>query len=170
MEQYRDRFQAMGITACERLFESYGVDMRHVAEWEQPKPEMVYCGIVGFSGENLKGGLVLAGSQQALSASNPVESSSVRDWVAELANQLAGRLKSQLLAHSVEIYIATPVVLRGEHLSLEARGPVAPLWFQSEKAGRVCLWLDVDLAEGFSMADDADASKAGLDEGTSLLF
>lgn len=170
MDEKRERIHLMGINACERLFESYGVDMRYVADMRQPRPEMLYCGIVGFSGENIKGGLVLAGSREALGASNPVADAGVRDWVAELANQLAGRLKSQLLAHSVEIYIATPVVLRGEHMSLESRGDVAPLWFESEKAGRVCLWLDVDLADEFAMAADADASKAGLDEGTSLLF
>jgi len=170
MDENRDRIQQMSISACERLFESYGVEMHYQVEAQLPKPEMLYCGIVGFSGENIKGGLVLAGSREALGASNPVEGAGVRDWVAELANQLAGRIKSQLLAHSVEIYIATPVVLRGEHLSLEARGPVAPLWFVSPQGGRVCLWLDVDLAEGFDMTVDADASKAGLDEGTSLLF
>jgi hypothetical protein len=171
MEDYRNRIQQLSIDACVRLFEDYGLDMRHVAPVLPSAWDMVYCGIVGFSGENIRGGLVLAGSREALGASNPVQSAGIRDWVAELANQLAGRVKSRLLAHDVELHIATPVVLRGEHLALEARGPVTPQWFHSSRSSeRVCLWMDVDLAPAFTMSATPDASKAGLDEGTSLMF
>jgi len=171
MDDHRDRIQQLSIAACVGLFESYGLEMRHAPQGVPSACDMLYCGIVGFSGENIRGGLVLAGSQEALGASNPVETAGIRDWVAELANQLAGRIKSRLLAHDVELHIATPVVLRGEHLALEARGPVTPQWFQSSRSSeRVCLWMDVELAPGFSMSDTPDASKAGLDEGTSLMF
>jgi len=171
MEDHRKRIQQLSIEACVRLFEDYGLDMRHVAPALPSAWDMVYCGIVGFSGQNIRGGLVLAGSREALGASNPVQSAGIRDWVAELANQLAGRVKSRLLAHDVELHIATPVVLRGEHLALEARGPVTPQWFHSSRSSeRVCLWMDVDLAPEFSMSATPDASKAGLDEGTSLMF
>jgi len=171
MEDHRKRIQQLSIEACVRLFEDYGLDMRHVAPALPSAWDMVYCGIVGFSGQNIRGGLVLAGSREALGASNPVQSAGIRDWVAELANQLAGRVKSRLLAHDVELHIATPVVLRGEHLALEARGPVTPQWFHSSRSSeRVCLWMDVDLAPEFSMSATPDSSKAGLDEGTSLMF
>jgi hypothetical protein len=171
MIEHRNRIQQLSIGACVALFESYGLDMRHVAQIVPSACDMLYCGIVGFSGQNIRGGLVLAGSREALGASNPVETAGIRDWVAELANQLAGRIKSRLLAHDVELHIATPVVLRGEHLSLEARGPVTPQWFQSSRSSeRVCLWMDVELGSAFTMSETPDASKAGLDEGTSLMF
>src|ERR1041384_341609 len=141
MENHRNRIQQLSIGACVRLFESYGLDMRHVTHFAPSASDVLYCGIVGFTGQNIRGGLVLGGSREALGASNPVNTAGVRDWVAELANQLAGRIKSRLLAHDVELHIATPVVLRGEHLALEARGPVTPQWFQSSRSSeRVCLW------------------------------
>ena len=114
MDDHRARIQQLSIAACVALFESYGLDMRHVAQIAPSAFDMLYCGIVGFSGRDIRGGLVLAGSREALGASNPVETAGIRDWVAELANQLAGRIKSRLLAHDVELQIATPVVLRGD--------------------------------------------------------
>jgi hypothetical protein len=68
-----------------------------------------------------------------------------------------------LLSRNVIISLATPVVLRGEHLSLESRGPVRPLWFERPNGDALGLWLDMESPPGFLLpeASQEAAPEAG---------
>ncbi|HMI86670.1 MAG TPA: hypothetical protein VK550_21400 [Polyangiaceae bacterium] len=67
-----------------------------------------------------------------------------RAWIAELSNQLVGRIKNKLLAHGAEVDVTTPVVLRGELLApLDARNKLPPRAFASE-GGNVFVWIELD--------------------------
>jgi hypothetical protein len=169
MNHYEDQIQDIGVTACTQLFESYGVSLVREAEPVTPRSKMRYCGVIKFTGENIDGTLGLASPHDLLGKSDPARVGA-RDWVGELANQLAGRVKHRLLAHSVEVNYSTPVVLRAEQLRLRARTPVRSLWFKSEDGCQLCLWLDLDLEDRFEMAGEPDAEKAGLPEGDFLMF
>jgi hypothetical protein len=155
--------------ACTQLFESYGVSLAREAEPVTPRSEMHYCGVITLSGQNFRGTLGLASPHDILGRSDPTKVGA-RDWAGELANQLAGRVKHRLLAHSVEVHYSTPVVLRGDQLRLRGKGPIKPFWFRSDDGNQICLWLDLDLADRFEMAGEPDTEKAGLPEGDFVLF
>ena len=163
MPEVRDQVLELATQACQALFSEYGVQLVPVERTDAPSVQMLYCGILGFSGDELRGSVVLAATGQTLSDSNPISGGSARDWIAELVNQFLGRLKLSLLARNVIISLATPVVLRGEHLSLEARGPVRPLWFERPNGDALGLWLDMESPPGFVLpeASQEPAPEAG---------
>ena len=169
MTRYKDEIHDIGVAACTQLFESYGVILAKEDEPVAARGELHYCGIITLTGENIRGTLGLASAPALLGRSDPTKVGS-RDWVGELANQLAGRVKRRLLARSVEINYSTPVVLRGEQLRLTDTSPVKTLWFRSEDDNQICLWLDVELADQFEMAREDDDELGGLPEGDFLLF
>ncbi len=131
--------------------------------------DVLYCGVIGFTGDGIRGNVVLAGSSAALDQSNPIPGSRVRDWIGELTNQLIGRIKNRLIKHGVEVYITTPIVLRGKQIALETSdASPLPLYFAGQKGG-VAVWFDVDSDPEFELAEE-EQSSATLDEGMSLLF
>jgi hypothetical protein len=157
-------------TRCLSLFESYGV---HVAPLRSAPPSqspLLYCGIIGFTGKGIMGSLAVAGSRELLVASNPVPGGGSWDWAAELSNQLMGHVKITLLAHDVELYLSTPTVVRGEHLSLQARGEARPELFTMDGQGLLALWLDVETTREFRMSAEEHAPEGRLDPGELLLF
>jgi CheY-specific phosphatase CheX len=153
MPEVRDQVLELAAQACQTLFSQYGVEVTPIQRQDAPKVQMLYCGILGFSGDELRGSVVLAATSQTLLDSNPISGGSSRDWIAELVNQFLGKLKLSLLSRNVTISLATPVVLRGEHLSLESRGPVIPLWFERPNGDVLGLWLDIESPPGFVLPD-----------------
>ena len=104
-----------------------------------------FAGIIGFTGEKIRGTIILATVAEVLQATRPTAAetdSEQADWAGELANQLLGRIKNKLLAHGLVIQLSTPTSVTGESLRLalssDARssrleyrlgvGPVAVTW------------------------------------------
>ena len=152
-----------------KLFEAYGLSLREVASDRLPQHAILMCGVIGFTGPQLRGTVILAANDQPLDASNPIPDSPRRDWIAELTNQLVGRLKNRLIAFGTDIAITTPVVLRGEHLAPVPSQPISPRAFVTDAEGVVCVWCEVEAAEGFVLVESAEAVE-GAHEGDALLF
>jgi CheY-specific phosphatase CheX len=153
------------------LFKMYGVDLVPVDVAQVDSGALLYCGIIGFSGEGIRGSMAVSGSGALLAASNPTPDGLPRDWVAEVANQLMGHVKSRLLGFAVEVYMSTPIVLRGERLALEVRGVTKPRTFTDGRAhGHLALWIDVETTPEFKMASEENTSLSGLDGGETLMF
>ena len=89
--------------------------------------------------------------------------------MAELANQLAGRMENRMLPHNVDVSVSIPVVLRGEHVFIETRAELRPLVFDAP-GGLITVWIDIELLEGFSVSFDRDESKVAVAEGETLIF
>jgi CheY-specific phosphatase CheX len=88
--------------------------------------------------------------------------------VGELTNQLIGRIKNRLLRRGVEVYITTPVVLRGRQLALDADGAIpTPMFFAGARGG-VAVWIDTDADGEVTFCDDVELDVA--EEGSALLF
>jgi hypothetical protein len=154
---------------CVTLFGDYGVSLVPVSETDGLNCELLYCGVMGYSGRGISGSLAIAGCQQLLTASNPARRGSPREWAGELANQLTGHLKSGLLSHGVEVYLSLPTVLRGEHLSLKTRGVVRPLLFSDvARTGLIGIWMDVETSANFQFSEERNADLAGLTAGELL--
>lgn len=150
------------------LFAAYGLELIRCAE---PPParvaeELVYAGIIGYTGESMRGSLVLAPTAELLERSYQ-GTSSARDWTAELANQLLGRIKNQLLGCGVEIYVTTPVLIRGAHLAPVPR--VEELQPHRFVAGtsELMVWFDAEITDGVVLQPGQSSIPA---EGETFLF
>jgi CheY-specific phosphatase CheX len=150
--------------ACRDLFASYGVTLDQRLRPGDPIVPVHLSGIIGFSGPGISGTCVLASSEDPIARTNPVQGSA-REWIAELSNQLVGRIKNQLLAHGAEVYVTTPVVLRGEHLAPVSRNALPPLSFATDR-GNVFVWVEFETAPELILGAPIET----MAEGESMMF
>jgi hypothetical protein len=155
--------------SCLSLFNDYALSLQRAdGTQETITKDLVYCSVIGFSSEQMKGTLLLATSSEPLGRTKPVEGGSLREWIAELANQLLGRIKSKLAERGVILAISTPVVLRGQHLRPLTSQEVAPLTFVCD-GGCVCVWVDAVLAPELDISHVQENCQV-MGEGEALLF
>lgn len=158
------------LSDCGRaLFDAYGVQ---ASDGERPPRveglDAQVAAIIGFTGDAVRGSVMLGMSQHALRASMQSERDRPRDWIAELTNQLVGRLKNRLAAFDVDVFISTPLVIQGERLAPVMDGDAAPLVW-SLGSGKAYGWIDVELKEGFELVERPGATAVAA-EGESLMF
>jgi CheY-specific phosphatase CheX len=171
-------FEQVASAACQELFSRYGVTVHRASDVDQPvSPDFLLCSVIGFTGRDVRGTLVLALTEELSGLSNPVSGSdpaprrdqtTQRDWVGELSNQLLGRIKIELLKCGVEIYLNLPAVLLGQHLAPLPRAQLKPLKFTLAN-GAAAVWIELDARPGFKI-EAAEAGDAGPAAGDALLF
>ena len=171
-------FEQVTAAACQELFARYGVAVHRAGDQEQPvSPDFLLCSVIGFTGRDVRGTLVLALTEELSGLSNPIAGANPdagadrvtqRDWVGELSNQLLGRIKIELLRCGVEIYLNLPAVLLGQHLAPLPRAQLKPLKFTLAN-GAAAVWIEVDARPGFKI-EAAGAADQGPAAGDALLF
>lgn len=150
------------------LFSAYKAPLTYTRTASFGSQPYVLAGVIGFAGSDMRGTLLLAMTGGVLQELSP-SPDSMRDWIAELANQLLGRFKNKLLRFGTVIYAATPSVLRGELLTpVLPPGALAGHRFESAH-GNACVWLDIVVRDGFSLPAPA-ADEVAPAEGESLFF
>ena len=105
------------------LFETYehAVERVDTSDAEAAGKDLTLGAAIGFTGEYVRGVLVIALDEEMARCLNPVSKTNPHtdyDWIGELANQLLGRLKNKLLSYSIEVALSTPVVVHGSQLSI----------------------------------------------------
>ena len=153
--------------ACLSLFSDYALPLQAAEQDDRPL-DLLFCAVIGFSSEQMRGTLVLATTREPLGRTSPVQGGELREWIAELSNQLLGRVKRQLVDRGVELAISTPIVLRGERLHPMPSKEAAPLKFVCE-GGCVCVWMDAVLVPGLDLSQ-VQTSEPGMGEGDAMLF
>ena len=171
-------FEQVASAACQELFARYGVTVQRATDADQPiSPDFLLCSVIGFTGRDVRGTLVLALTEELSGLSNPIAGSSPgarsdratqRDWVGELSNQLLGRIKIELLRRGVEIYLNLPAVLLGQHLAPLPRAQLKPLKFTLAN-GAAAVWIELEARPGFTI-EAADGDDQGPGAGDALLF
>jgi hypothetical protein len=133
------------------LFSAYEVPLEPLdGKANQTRCELDVIGIVGFSGRQFVGTLVLGATNEPLRRSMPRDGS-VRDWIRELANQLLGRIKNRVCSRGIEICARLPAVVSGDHLApVTWRPDFEPLRFAA-LGGRVCFWIELDAQREITM-------------------
>ena len=155
---------------CLKLFADYNLEIHTAGPGESPdNAQFLLCGIIGFTSKRMRGSLVLATTGEPLARTNPIPAPSHRDWICELANQLLGRVKNQLLRRGIEIFASTPIALRGDHVSPILQQRLVAELFIADR-GVVCVWMDCEFDEGFELPEDAVCDVAPISEGQALLF
>ncbi len=161
--------QALPSVTC-ALLADYGLTL------EPGRPQLAQrAAIIGYSGEKMRGALGLAMTREVLDEAHcavmghPPSPQQADDLLAELSNQLLGRMKSTLLDYGLEIYLSTPMVLRGLSLSVSSAGKL-PLLIRSFKTpqGPVSVWLDAVYDARLEAACAPDAER--LREGDQVFF
>lgn len=157
------------------FFQAYGVACNKSEGGGPPTgPEM--GSIVGFRGKGLRGGLAFVASAEFVARLLPVPPRpargelQLRDWSAEIANQLVGRLKNKLSQHDIDFEIGTPVCFRGSSIRLsflpEADGVTLDF---AVGADPVRIYLDCALAPTEGSGATAPAPRI-VTEGDIVLF
>jgi len=155
--------------ACISLFEDYSLPLRRTTSGDLVgESELLYCGVIGFSGEQMRGSLLLATSREPLGRTSPTSDASFREWIAELSNQLLGRIKNKLLPRGVTLHLSTPIVLRGQHLAPIPHADLIPFVFCCA-GGYVCVWLDAEMSPGLDLSQ-VHQPDGLIGEGESMLF
>ena len=112
----------------------------------------------------MNGASILAASESPIAKSNPVDGS-LADWIAELANQLVGRIKNQLLLNGADVYATTPIVLPGDHIAPMRRPDITPLVFSADE-GSVFVWIELETNPEFTLGVPSEVVR----EGEAVLF
>ena len=171
--QVDDLIEQCTIEAALGLFLSCSVCLEYVDATDGVViSDLELCGLVGFVGREISGTLLLATTAEPLSASNRVAARG-RDWMAELSNQLFGRIKNRLLRRGLELIGTPPAVIGGDHLVAFTgrRTPCQPIVLRSEKGGRVCIWMDYAMQSAlpFALSDGEPGAHIPV-EGEMLFF
>jgi CheY-specific phosphatase CheX len=156
-------------SACTSLFADYSLALVPVdATTLTERSNIMFCGVVGFTGDQMRGALVLATSGEPLGRTLPSTDASLREWIAELSNQLLGRIKNKLVVHGVTLHMSTPSVLRGELIAPVSKTPLQPYTFSCD-GGVVCVWIDLEIVPGVDLTQVTDTPDL-LSEGSGFLF
>jgi hypothetical protein len=163
--QVTQTMQAMAAAACVELLQAYGVTATAAADGWVHTDELLYSGVMGFVGSDVRGTCLLAAPAAVVLATAP-PNARPRDWVGELANQLVGRFKAKLMARGATIALTTPIVLSGMRLSPLPRGDVQPGVLETT-TGRVLVWLEAEVDTAFRFGSERPLRAA---EGDLLIF
>lgn len=153
------------------LLADFGVDLQATDSTGAKR-----AAIIGFSGDLVRGSmglvvdpLLLTHAHRCMMGEAP-EESQMNDLLGELSNQLLGRIKTVLLRYQVEIYLSTPMVLRGISLSVcgNPEDGLLQTHFNSSY-GPVGVWLDLHHEPGLEVELQPEVETL-VEEGELLFF
>lgn len=139
------RITQLASEACVALWRAYDVELTPTPFLDgEASDEPMLFGAIGFVGDGLRATCLLGAHQRLLDASGRSRNPP-RDWIAELSNQLVGRIKIRLLGSGVNVKLTTPLALSGIRLKPLPRLAAEPLAFDSAEGGViVCLELETE--------------------------
>jgi hypothetical protein len=141
----------MAAQAWIELMADYGVELSMASDgWEARDDEAKLFGVIGFGSKGVRA-TCLIGAERALVDASCRTSGRPRDWIAELANQLVGRIKMKLLGHGVSVTMTTPLALSGVRVTPLPRFGEDPVAFSSAK-GAALLWLEIEADDQFVLS------------------
>jgi CheY-specific phosphatase CheX len=164
-------FASLAFEAGLSLFRAYDVSIEPAdLEAYRKNPDLTLVSVIGFAGREVSGTLVLGTTAEPLEVSKP-DAASARDWIAELANQLLGRIKNKVLRCGIEFYAMPPAVVSGSHLApvTSSKEDFRP-WVFATPGGIVCLWIELTTPGGELHPDEQLIGSDIPGEGDVLLF
>lgn len=157
------------------LFAGYGVPLTYAGPTDPtalPRAATV-AGIIGFGGDDVRGTLLLASTEPLFAAATPANARGVglvREWAAELTNQLLGRLKNQLYKYGTDFNVSTPTALSGDKLAVAAPASQKACAF-SFLENETQVWICLDFVEdGLDLTKLRDDGAEAAREGDLVLF
>jgi hypothetical protein len=156
-ERTNTRVAELAAESCVALWRDYSIELTAASyNPDESSDDPMLFGAIGFVGESLRATCLLGAHQRLLQASGR-SSNQPRDWIAELSNQLMGRIKMRLLGCGVSVKLTTPLALSGIKLRPLPRLAQSPLGFSSSW-GPVVVWLELESEPGFVLPDEKPLS------------
>jgi hypothetical protein len=157
--------------ATHALFGTYGVQL---ASDDSPVASTLgsveLVSVIGFSSHTFSGSLLLASPNSVVEHTLSTSGASLADWSGELANQLLGRVKNQLLEYQVFINVSLPVVIAGGSFALPAKTRALTRYFSFvSEWGTLFVRFEAELASGVELVRQAHAEPS-ISEGETLIF
>ena len=150
-----------------QLFADYGLPLTESESQEPPLLGPTVAGLLGLLGPELRATITIAAPEEVLTATSSANVvAQNEDWIGELANQLAGRFKNELVRWGVQTSLGTPVSLTCTALRLREHAQLDQLAFGSD-AGPIHVWLKTEQLQPIVLAEE---SASVLDEGELFLF
>jgi CheY-specific phosphatase CheX len=153
--------------AAEKTFSAYDAPL---TPSEAPNNGHEIVAVIGYAADEVRGGIAVGISEGLARRTMPTGNVPIYDWVGELANQILGRARNQLIAYRVNIQIATPVVLHGLGVRVAPPGDgsarVNSYSFQGEI---VQVLAEARFEQGFEFPEPETAVDV-VDEGEMLFF
>ena len=141
----------MAAEAWIELMADYGVALSVASGgWEAHAEDAKLFGVIGFGGKGVRSTCLIGAERSLVEASCRARGRS-RDWIAELANQLVGRMKMKLLGHGVSVTMTTPLALSGVRVTPLPRFGVDRVSFSSA-LGAALLWLEIETDDNFVLS------------------
>ncbi len=161
---HREVFDTIVRECTTELFSGEGLPL----ELDGTQHPLDCVAVMGFWGQNVRAALGL-GVTGALLERRGASVDLREDWLGELTNQLAGRIKNRLLRYDVVVNLALPMVLRGVSVQI-ARAKDVWVWsFRGPQEG-VSVWLDARFDESFALVPRNDPGSQSAAEGDLVLF
>lgn len=163
-----DTLNNLLFTATLGLFKAYNVTLAEDSSGAKETANQ-HTAVVGFHGTAISGAVILVVDNALLKASMQTPTPE-REWLAELANQLLGRLKNRLLAYGVDVTASTPTVLGA--VRIVPNGP------KDQRQGitmvgngsRATVWVDFQAKDPERLAKLARGETTVGREGDLILF
>lgn len=172
-EETEGQLHSVLVEAAAELLEGLGMSAEPARADEDD-----LAAVIGFTSEHLCGNLLLRAQESFVErtrsqlmggrASTHAERC---DWVAELSNQLLGRIKNKLISRGVSIAMTTPSVIEGRNISI-SRPPSTEkhLRFHLETGtGPLWAWLDLEVQPTLALLA-TNAVDDVVSEGDVLMF
>lgn len=162
----RGTLDQLAIACAGQLFAHYGLDL--AASRARVDDPSQYAGVISLVGDALVATVAVAVPRSVIVATAGESLTTELDWAGELANQLAGRLKNELLRWGVEVQLGPPLAMGGgPELSAHDDEATHDLSLQTS-AGPVRIWLKAAEVGAFEFTQRS--SQSAVDEGELLLF
>jgi CheY-specific phosphatase CheX len=111
--------------AAREFFTSSGITEWKQAPAAKSDSEYQWTGIIGLSGDLIRGSLAITCQEQLLRSTHPnfqmempVTNEDLVDWIGEMSNQILGRIKNLTLEYSVSFSLSAPSVVKGQTLQV----------------------------------------------------
>lgn len=143
--QIEDLFMAATMEAVVSLFSSYHVSVDPIALEDSGHSPASRTSRIGFVGDHIHGTLILGTTREPLTQSMPIRARD-SDWIAELSNQLLGRIKNQVIRRGIEFSMSTPSTVSRRHLRKIISARDFRPWTFTTPGGVVCLWVELVVA------------------------
>jgi len=156
--------------ASVELFQGYEVELEYIGAKETDNAnKSSRVGMIGFTGDAVRGTLAIHVCDALLDATGS-NSDNRNDWIAELANQLLGRLKNKLLSYDVVIQLSTPVAVQGEGFKMSFKSALARQFSFKIDDKFVAIYFDGEYDETKEVELCEDTDSIGAPEGEMMMF
>ncbi len=150
------------------LIAGYSSEVPLVSEAITSKVAGEMTAIIGLNDSRFSASVTLTTTESSAVNLSYLVPAIAGDWLGELANQLAGRMKNKLTRYGLAPSLGIATIVRGKWIQIESCGTSACLMTARFKRGEVTAQLALDINPNLKLV--AHDHQTAAQEGTLVLF